>query len=78
MKERDFIVRDFRFQNGETLSELRLRYVTLGTPKRNSAGQVTNAALSLHGTNGSAKTILDNLAANSSEADSLSIAQNII
>ena len=61
MKERDFIVRDFRFQNGETLPELRLRYVTLGTPKRDSAGHVTNAALLLHGTNGGSKTILDNL-----------------
>jgi homoserine O-acetyltransferase/O-succinyltransferase len=61
-KEADFIVRDFRFQNGETLSELRLHYVTLGTPKRGSAGRVTNAVLLLHGTNGSGKTILDNLA----------------
>jgi len=61
-KEANFIVRDFRFQNGETLSELRLHYVTLGTPKRDSAGRVTNAVLLLHGTNGSGKTILDNLA----------------
>jgi homoserine O-acetyltransferase/O-succinyltransferase len=61
MKEANFIVRDFRFQNGETLPELRLHYVTLGTPKRDSAGHVTNAALLLHGTNGSGKTILDNL-----------------
>jgi homoserine O-acetyltransferase/O-succinyltransferase len=61
-KEANFIVRDFRFQNGETLSELRLHYVTLGTPKRDSAGRVTNAVLLLHGTNGNGKTILDNLA----------------
>ena len=61
MKESDFIVRDFRFQNGEKLPELRLHYVTLGTPKRDSAGHVTNAALLLHGTNGGSKTILDNL-----------------
>src|ERR1035437_8137412 len=61
MKESNFIVRDFRFQNGETLPELRLHYVTLGTPKRDPAGHVTNAALLLHGTNGSGKTILDNL-----------------
>ena len=61
MKESNFIVRDFRFQNGETLPELRLHYVSLGTPKRDSAGRVTNAALLLHGTNGSGKTILDNL-----------------
>ena len=36
--------------------------MTLGTPKRDSAGRVTNAVLLLHGTNGSGKTILDNLA----------------
>jgi homoserine O-acetyltransferase len=62
MKESNFIVRDFRFQNGETLPELRLHYVTLGTPKRDSTGRVTNAVLLLHGTNGSGQTILDNLA----------------
>jgi len=61
MKESNFIVRDFRFQNGETLPELRLHYVTLGTPRRDSAGHVTNAVLLLHGTNGSEKIILDNL-----------------
>jgi len=61
MKESNFIVRDFRFQNGETLPELRLHYVTLGTPKRDSAGHVTNAALLLHGTNGSGKVVLENL-----------------
>jgi len=61
MKESDFIVRDFHFLNGETLPELRLHYLTLGTPKRDSAGHVTNAALLLHGTNGSGKAVLENL-----------------
>lgn len=60
-KEGNFIARDFRFQNGETLPELRQHYVTLGTPQRNAAGHVTNAVLLLHGTNGSGKAILDNL-----------------
>jgi len=60
-QEANFIVRDFRFQNGETLSELRQHYVTLGTPKRDSAGRVSNAVLLLHGTNGSGKTVIDSL-----------------
>jgi homoserine O-acetyltransferase/O-succinyltransferase len=60
-KEANFVVRGFHFQTGETLQELRLHYVTLGTPKCDSAGHVTNAVLLLHGTNGSGKTILDNL-----------------
>ena len=60
-KEDNFIVRDFRFQTGETLPELRQHYVTLGMPKRDSADRVTNAVLLLHGTNGSGKGVLDNL-----------------
>src|SRR5436190_8473500 len=58
-KEDDFIVRNFRFQTGETLSELRQHYVTFGTPQRDSTGRVRNAVLLLHGTNGSGKTVLD-------------------
>ncbi len=60
-KEADFIVRNFRFQNGEMLPELRQHYVTFGTPKREATGKVTNAVLLLHGTNGSGKTVIDNL-----------------
>ena len=58
-KEADFIVRNFRFQTGETLPELHQHYVTLGTPQRDSTGRVTNAVLLLHGTSGSGKTILE-------------------
>jgi hypothetical protein len=35
--EVDFIVKDFHFKSGEVLPELRLHYVTLGAPHRNSA-----------------------------------------
>jgi homoserine O-acetyltransferase len=58
-KEADFIVRNFRFQTGETLPELRQHYVTFGTPQRDSTGRVTNAVLLLHGTNGSGKTVIE-------------------
>jgi homoserine O-acetyltransferase len=51
-REGDFIVHNFRFQSGEVLPELRLHYATLGTPKRDAAGHVTNAVLLLHGTTG--------------------------
>ena len=54
----DWIVRDFRFQSGETLPELRLRYHTLGTPHRNAKGEIDNAVLILHGTGGSGKQFL--------------------
>jgi homoserine O-acetyltransferase len=48
----DFTVRDFKFQSGETLPELKLHYTTLGTPFRDHSGRVTNAVLVLHGTGG--------------------------
>jgi homoserine O-acetyltransferase len=56
--EGDFVVRDFRFQSGETLPELRLHYATLGKPVRDAQGRVTNAVLILHGTGGSGRQFL--------------------
>ena len=46
-------MRNFRFKSGESLPELNLHYVTLGTPKKDKAGVVRNAVLVLHGTSGS-------------------------
>ncbi len=51
--EGDFVVEHFVFANGDSLSELRLHYTTLGTPRRDSSGVVRNAVLILHGTTGS-------------------------
>ncbi len=56
--EGDFVVRDFRFRSGETLPELRLHYRTLGTPKRDASGRITNAVMVLHGTGGSGAQFL--------------------
>ncbi|HLY56470.1 MAG TPA: alpha/beta fold hydrolase [Stellaceae bacterium] len=53
LDEGDFAVAHFAFRSGETLPELKLHYATLGTPKRDAAGHVTNAVLVLHGTGGS-------------------------
>jgi homoserine O-acetyltransferase len=49
----DFVVRDFRFRNGQTLPELRLHYRTLGQPRTDASGIVRNAVLIMHGTTGS-------------------------
>ncbi len=54
-KEAEFVVKDFRFQSGEMLPEVRLHYVTLGTPQRDAAGRITNAVLLLHGTSSTSK-----------------------
>jgi homoserine O-acetyltransferase len=53
------ILRDFHFGTGETLSQLKLHYLTLGAPHRNKAGQTDNAVLLLHGTGGSAHSLLN-------------------
>ena len=51
--EGDFTIRDFKFQSGETLPELRIHYRTLGTPQKDAQGKTTNAVLIMHGTTGS-------------------------
>ena len=57
-KEGDYVVHDFKFHSGETLPELRLHYATLGEPKRDASGHVTNAVLILHGTGGTGQQFL--------------------
>src|SRR4051812_50219911 len=52
MVEDDFVMKNFRFNSGETLPELRIHYRTLGKPKMNERGFVTNAVLIMHGTGG--------------------------
>lgn len=56
--EGDFILKDFKFRSGETLPELRIHYRTLGAPRRDAAGRVTNAVLITHGTTGSGAQFL--------------------
>lgn len=57
-REGDFLIRDFAFRSGERLPELRIHYLTLGTPARDAAGNITNAVLVLHGTGGSGRQFL--------------------
>jgi homoserine O-acetyltransferase len=55
---------NFRFGTGESLPQLRLHYLTLGTLHRNAAGHVDNAVLLLHGTGGNAHSLLNPLFSN--------------
>jgi homoserine O-acetyltransferase len=57
-REGDAVFRDVRFGSGETLPELRIHYLTLGTLKRDAAGHALNAVLVLHGTGGSGRQFL--------------------
>ena len=50
-QEGDWIARDFRFHTGEVLPELKLHYTTVGDPR-------AEAVVVLHGTTGSAATML--------------------
>lgn len=57
-KEGDATLRNFAFSSDETLPELRIHYTTLGTPHRNTRGEIDNAVMVLHGTGGSGKQFL--------------------
>lgn len=57
-QEGDYTARNFRFGNGEVLPELRLHYITIGTPQRDATGRVINAVLIMHGTGGSGRQFL--------------------
>ncbi|HEV2485123.1 MAG TPA: alpha/beta fold hydrolase [Terracidiphilus sp.] len=58
------VLPDFRFGTGETLPQLKLHYLTLGTPHRNAAGHTDNAVLLLHGTGGNAHSLMNVLFSN--------------
>lgn len=48
----EFVLRSFEFSTGDRLPELRQHYLTLGTPRRDAQGNVTNGVLLLHNTTG--------------------------
>jgi homoserine O-acetyltransferase len=56
--EGDYVIPDFHFASGEALPELRIHYTTLGKPRRDEHGRVSNAVLILHGTGGSGHSFL--------------------
>jgi homoserine O-acetyltransferase len=56
--EGDWIAKNFLFESGETLPELRVHYTALGSPRRDAAGVVRNAVLILHGTMGNGQSLL--------------------
>ncbi|WP_298733698.1 alpha/beta fold hydrolase [uncultured Chitinophaga sp.] len=56
--EGNYIIKDFHFESGETLPELRLHYYTIGTPQKDSKGHIKNAVLILHGTGAAARNLL--------------------
>jgi len=57
----DFTLANFRFVSGETLPALSQHYTTVGQPRRDKAGHVTNAVLIMHGTTGAGTSLLTDL-----------------
>jgi len=53
--EQDFVIKDFLFESGESLPELRQHYLTLGTPRLDGQGRIDNGVLLLHNTTGSSR-----------------------
>ena len=51
--EADFSIKDFQFNSGETLPELKIHYRTIGKPEKDAQGRTRNAVLIMHGTTGS-------------------------
>ena len=56
--EGDFVVKNFQFADGSSLGELKLHYTTVGQPRKNAEGKVTNAVLIMHGTTGNGRGFL--------------------
>lgn len=51
-QEGDFTIKDYKFASGQTLSQLKLHYRTLGSAERNGAGEIVNGVLLLQGNTG--------------------------
>ena len=63
-KDGAVVLSNFKFGTGETLPQLKLHYLTLGSPHLNAAGHVDNAILLLHGTGGNAYSLLNPIFSN--------------
>ena len=57
-QEGDVVLADFHFGSGEVLPALKIHYLTLGTARRNAAGEIVNGVLLLHGTSGTSENWL--------------------
>ena len=56
--EADFVARDFAFNSGERMAEVKIHYRTVGTPRKDADGVVRNGVLILHGTGGTGSGFL--------------------
>jgi len=59
VQDGSYSIRNFHFESGELLPELRLHYLTLGKPHLDTQGHTDNVVLLLHGTGGDAHSLLN-------------------
>jgi homoserine O-acetyltransferase len=57
-KEDYFVIKNFKFSDGQSLDSFRMHYYYLGTPHFNQQGNIDNAVLIMHGTGGSGESLL--------------------
>jgi len=57
--EVDYELKDFKFQDGETIPVLRLHYTTFGKPVKDKNGRVVNAVYIMHGTTGNSHNFVN-------------------
>jgi len=53
VKPEYYVVKDFKLKSGEVLQEMKVEYGTLGTPQKDSSGNIINAVVWCHGWSGS-------------------------
>jgi homoserine O-acetyltransferase len=51
-------IKNFSFHTGDRMEEVKLGYITLGTPRKDASGKTSNAVLIMHGTTGSGNGFL--------------------
>jgi homoserine O-acetyltransferase len=56
--EADYIIKDYKFASGETMPEVKIHYITLGTARKNADGAIVNGVLLLQGNTGTGKNWL--------------------
>ncbi|GAC1594311.1 MAG: alpha/beta fold hydrolase [Hymenobacter sp.] len=54
----DYAIKGFAFESGEPLPVLTLHYTTVGQPRKDAKGRVSNAVVIMHGTTGSGQQFL--------------------
>jgi homoserine O-acetyltransferase/O-succinyltransferase len=56
--EADYVIKEYKFASGETMPEVKIHYITLGTARKNAAGAIVNGILLLQGNTGTGKNWL--------------------